>query len=220
MRMAAAALSALVLLAGPAPAQPEDRLAGPLPLFFPRWDDYLALPEADRSHFTLTYRVTAANGAAPDDIRMWYRFENETIEFDFDATGRIGNPPSAAMLEAAPDVHINQAEGSLSLSMSFEARLPLAMEYDRDDLRRTTAQANAAVNRTAGVAALFAPDYKTLVFVFDGPAPEAWSVDETGERAALTVQENRVFYRPADRANRRVERILFGRAPRHILLDS
>ena len=49
---------------------------------------------------------------------------------------------------------------------------------------------------------------------------EAWAVDRDGERAPLTVQENRAFFRPADRSNRSIERIEFGREPVRILLDS
>lgn len=200
-----------------------ERIAGPLPRFFPRLDSYLELPEDRRSHFRLAYVIGADGSVAPEDIRMWYAHDGETRSFGIDAMGRITHLPGAEALAAEPDVWINQpADGDtrFSLTMQFEYGRPLADHYAREDLARGVEQANRAIRQAAGVAALFAPNMKTVVFVFDGAAPEAWAVDADGERTPLTVQENRAFFRPGDRSSRSVEHLEFGRPPQRVLLDS
>jgi len=200
-----------------------ERIAGPLPRFFPRLDSYLELPEDRRSHFRLAYVIGSDGGAPPEDIRMWYEHDGETRPFGIDETGRIAHLPGIEALAAEPDVWINQpndGEARFSLTMQFEYGRPLAERYAREDLERGIEQANQAIRQAAGVAALFAPSMKTVVFIFDGAAPEAWAIDDAGERTPLTVQENRAFFRPGDRSNRSVEQLEFGRAPQRVLLDS
>jgi hypothetical protein len=198
-----------------------ERVAGPLPRFFPHLESYLDIPEAERSHFRMAYVVSSADGIPPEDIRMWYEHDGETRQFALDATGRITRLPGLTALDAEPDVWINQpAGGGFSLSMQFEYSGPGASEFSRDALAISVEQANRAIRSAAGVAALFAPRMESVVFVFEGAAPEAWAIDRNGERSPLTVQENRAFFRPADRRSRSVERIEFGREPVRILLDS
>lgn len=202
-------------------ASDVERVAGPLPRFFPHLESYLDIPDAERSHFRMAYVVSSADGIPPEDIRMWYEHDGETRQFALDATGRITRLPGLPALDAEPDVWINQpAGGGFSLSMQFEYSGPGATEFSRDALAMSVEQANRAIRSAAGVAALFAPRMESVVFVFDGAAPEAWAVDQNGERSPLTVQENRAFFRPADRRSRSVERIEFGREPVRILLDS
>ena len=231
MRVFAALTAALLLAFQPAAAWSAaddnagdaERIAGPLPRFFPHLDSYLELPEDRRSHFRLAYVIGSDSGIPPDEIRMWYAHDGETRPFGIDATGRITNLPGAEALEAGPDVWINQPESdgaSFSLSLQFEYGRPLADRYARADLALGMEQANRAIRRAAGVAALFAPNMKTAVFVFDGAAPEAWAVDAEGGRTPLTVQENRAFFRPGDRASRTVDHLEFGRPPQRVLFDS
>lgn len=202
-------------------ASEVERVAGPLPRFFPHLESYLDIPEAERSHFRMAYVVSSADGIPPEDIRMWYEHDGETRQFALDATGRITRLPGLTALDAEPDVWINQpAGGGFSLSMQFEYSGPGASEFSRDALAISVEQANRAIRSAAGVAALFAPRMESVVFVFEGAAPEAWAIDRNGERSPLTVQENRAFFRPADRRSRSVERIEFGREPVRILLDS
>lgn len=220
MRLAVALLGLALLLAPLAAAQEEARIAGPLSMFFPRWADYLSIEEERRSHFTLGYQIASDRGADPAEIRMHYELDGETHVFALDDAGFVLSRPDAATFDANPDVWINQPEGGMGLAMRFMVQMDPATSYTADELRLATGQANDAMRTVGGVAALFAPQMRTVVFVFDGPAPEAWGLDEGGDRQALTVQENRVLYRPRERRNRRIESLSFGRPPVRILLDS
>ena len=233
------ALTCLTILAWPLPVMAQDghaspgideaglevesdieRIAAPLPRLFPHWDRYLEMDAANRSHFTLAYEIRSDRGVPPEDIRLWYDLDGTVTTIALAPSGRVESPPSLAAIEAAPTVWVNQPEGGMSLSMQFELSLPADTRYERNDLLTGLAQANRAVRDAAGVAALFAPNMKTLEFRFEGPAPEAWAVDEDGERTALLVQEDRAFFRPRDRENRNVAYLEFGRAPQRVLMDS
>ncbi|WP_300540951.1 hypothetical protein [Maricaulis sp.] len=212
--------AAFLASAGSATAEDVEREAGPLPRLFPHRETYLDLPPDERSRFRLDYVVASQQGVPPEDIRIWYEHEGERIELALTGTGRITNPPDAGALAAEPTVWVNQPGGSMALTMLFAYAGEPATRYERGDLLGGLSQANRAMRRAAGVAALFAPNFKTVIFEFDGPAPEAWAVDEDGSRTALTVQEDRALFRPRDRENRSVSHVEFGREPVRVLFDS
>jgi hypothetical protein len=223
MIRAAAFAALLALSSAPAGALEdpvEGRVAAPLPRLFPHWESYLELAPEARSHFVLAYVIGSNRGIPPDEIRMWYEHDGERIELDIAESGLIANPPTAEALEAEPDIWINQSEGGMSMTMQFAYSSPPSTQYAREDLATGLQQANRAVRRAAGVAALFAPNFKTVNFVFDGIAPDAVAVTEDGERRPLTVQEDRAVFRPGDRQNRDVVRLEFGREPVRVLFDS
>ena len=197
----------------------EGRIAAPLPRLFPHWDDYLALEPETRSHFTLAY-VVGSRTVSPDEIRMWYVLDGETVDLDVGPDGLIGNPPDAQAMEEAPDVWVNQPEGGMSMTLQFAYAQAPRSSLDSHDLAMGLEQANRAMRRAAGVAALFAPNFKSVVFHFDGPVPDAVAVLDDGSTRPLLVQEDRASFRPGDRENRRVVRVEFGRAPSRILFDS
>jgi hypothetical protein len=208
------------LVSSAALAQPVEREAGPLPRFFPHRETYLGLDPDQRTHFQLAYRVSSEADIAPDEIEMWFTQGEERVSFEIDATGRINHLPDLQTLEAAPPVWINQPSGGMSLSMQFEARLPGGPTYASEDLELALGQANNAIRQAAGVAALFAPNFKTLIFVYEGPAPTADAIHEDGSRTPLTAQENRVLVRPRDRNMSDVVSIELGGMPVRVLLDS
>ncbi|ABI66789.1 MULTISPECIES: hypothetical protein [Maricaulis] len=209
------------LVAAGAHAQSVEREAGPLPRFFPHRSTYLDLDPDQRSHFQLAYLVSSQSGVPADEIRMWFNQDDgEVISFDIDATGRITRLPDLDELSAEPTVWINQERGGMSLNLQFEATLPGGPDFAASDLQLALGQANHAIRQAAGVAALFAPNFKTLVFEFDGPAPTAIAIHDDGTTSALTAQENRVMLRPRDRAMRNLVRIELGSMPTRVLLDS
>jgi|GEM_PF-2544533 len=208
------------LVAADADAQSVEREAGPLPRFFPHRTTYLELDPDQRSHFRLAYLVSSQSGTPPEEIRMWFNQNGEVISFDIDPSGRITRLPGPDELAAEPTVWINQERGGMSLNLQFEATLPDGPDYAAGDLQLALGQANHAIRQAAGVAALFAPNFKTLVFEFDGPAPAAIAIHDDGTTTALTAQENRVMLRPRDRAMRNLVRIELGRMPTRVLLDS
>lgn len=213
------AILASVCLSAGASTQAVEREVAPLVRLFPHWQDYLDLPAADRSHFTLAYTIGSTEGVAIEDIRVWYTLGAAEIDLDLAADGLVLNPPGLDTLAASPVAWVNQPAGGMSVSMSFQARLD-GQEIDRLDTLLALEQANQAMRQVGGVAALFAPSFKSLVFVFEGSAPDAWAVHADGRRTPLIVQEDRALYRPTDRDLRDVERLEFGRSPSRVLLET
>ena len=220
LRVITAAVLTAGLLAGTAFGQTEPRPIGPLMRLFPHWQEYLDLPADDRSHFTLAYSVSSNQGVAAEEIEVSYTAGEASGTLELDPRGRVLNPPDAALVASGPAASINQPAGSMAVSMSFEARFDDATRIDPHDAVGALEQANDAMRQVGGVASLFVPALKTVIFVFDGPAPEAWAQRLDGSRTALTVQEDRVIYRPNDRDMRDVSEIILGREPAFILLDS
>jgi hypothetical protein len=215
-----AMLSGLLTLTGQAHAQDNDRIAGPLPRFFPNWTQYISIPEADRNRFTLSYIIASEREIDPSSIRMWYQFADEVIMLQIRDDGRIMNPPELEAMTASPDVWINQAEGSMSLSMQFEFDAPSATRYLSSDLSESLHQASRAARRAAGLASFLAPRFRAAVFVFNEPTVQAWTITQDGTRTALTVTDGRLAFRPGDREMRNVIEIEFSEPPRRVLLDS
>jgi hypothetical protein len=213
-----AALAAGLMAMGAA-AQTEDRAIGPLSLLFPHWQAYLDLPADDRSHFTLAYVIGSNRGVAVEDVRIWYETPDGETELQLAPDGQVLNPPGLETLLAAPTARVNQPGGGMTVSMTFQALLGSGTEIDRIDTLLALEQANQAMRVTGGVAALFAPSFKTLVFVFDGAAPQAWAVRSDGSRTPLLVQEDRAIYRPNDRDLRDVQRLVFASPPLRVMLD-
>ncbi len=222
MRISALVIASVLtgFLSSIALAQSVEREAGPLPRFFPHQETYLEIEAERRTHFRLTYTVASEAGIPPSEIEMWYEKDGARVSFEIDERGRITHRPDAETLADAPSVFINQEGGGMSLNMQFEATLPDGPNYAAADLNLALGQANHAMREAAGVAALFAPNFRTLIFVFDGPAPSATAIMADGSTRPLTAQENRVVIRPRDRAMRNLARIELGEMPARVLLDS
>lgn len=217
--MGAALVIAALLVSG-ALGQSEAREVGPLARLFPHWQEYLDLPATDRSHFTLAYVIGSARGVPAENIRIWYDTGAGEAELVLDSGGQVLNPPDLSILAAGPVAWVNQPQGGMSVSLSFQAKLELEHEISRLDTLLALEQANRAMRTVGGVAALFAPSFKTLIFVFEGSAPDAWAMHADGSRTPLIVQESQVIYRPNDRDLRDVDHLVFGRPPTRVLIDS
>jgi hypothetical protein len=220
LRIIATAIMTAGLLASAAFGQEETAHQIPLVRLFPHWQDYLELPADDRSQFTLAYRLHSNQGVAAEDIQVSYAAEEISGALALDTHGRVLNPPDTTLIAANPIATINQPPNTMGMNLSFEARFDDSTRIDPHDAVAALQQANHAMRQVGGVASLFVPAFKTVIFVFEGPAPEAWAVRNSGERTPLTVQEDRVIYRPNDRNMRDVSEVILGRAPDFIQLDS
>jgi hypothetical protein len=213
-------LAGLLAFTAQSYAQDEERIAGPLPRFFPKWADYVAIPESERNRFTLSYIIGSEREIEPTTIRMWYHFADETIMLQIRDDGRIMNPPNINALNASPDVWINQPAGGMSLSMQFEYGGPTTARYRTEDLDQGMDQASQAARRAAGMASFLAPRFKTAIFVFDETSVQAWTITAENTRTALEVTNGRLEFRPGDRNMRNVVEIEFSQPPRRVILDS
>jgi len=208
----------LALIFGPAAAQDIEREAGPLARFFPHWDEYLSTREEDRTAFSPAYYVSSNRDVPAENIVMWYDIEGRQFALEIRPDGRISNPPSQDDLEQSPQVWVNQPAGTMSMTVQFEPRLEMLSVYDVEDLELPLQQVNEVMRQTGGVAALFAPEFKTVSFLFDGIVPEAWAIHEDNSRSPLLVQENLAVFRSRHRSMRNVVRIEFGHAPQSMVL--
>ncbi|SDM12033.1 hypothetical protein [Maricaulis salignorans] len=216
----AAAFVTAAALVSSAAGQADARQVGPLVRLFPHWQDYLDLPADERSHFTLAYVIASTRGVPAEDINIWYESGGNETGLALDSTGQVLNPPDLDTLASDPVAWINQPQGGMSVSLSFQANLEMESEIARLDTLLALEQANRAMRSVGGVASLFAPSFKTLIFVFEGPAPDAWAVTADGRRTPLIVQESQAIYRPNDRDLREVDHLVFGRPPARILIES
>ena len=197
----------------------EGRVAGPVSMLFPHRTAYLELAPEDRSHFRLDYVVRSSAGVPAEDIGLWYLQDDTRTQLELLPNGQVSNPPDAGILAADPDVWTDQPGQTMSMSLMFAYAGPDWQTPDRADLVTGLEQANRAVRRAAGGAALFAPDCKTVTFVFDGPVPQAWAIDDDGTRQALTGEDNRLDFRPRDRSNRSIVRLEFEAEPQRALFN-
>ena len=62
LAMVGAALLSVAPAAADDTASEVERVAGPLPRFFPHLESYLDIPQAERSHFRMAYVVSSAEG--------------------------------------------------------------------------------------------------------------------------------------------------------------
>jgi hypothetical protein len=208
-------VAALALSAQDAPG-PEAR-AVPLDRVFPFWTDYHALPEDERSAFTLDYVIGLSGGG---EARFWVETEEgfEVLVRDGDGAA---TPPAPEAFEAGRRLFTDAPESGASVSM----RLSLAGEpravYTMQELEMALAQAANAMRGMMGVRALLMPRLDTVRFDFDGPAPDAVLVFEDGRETPVeTVYGEVITIRPRDRALRDAREVRFGSAPAQAVLET
>ena len=205
--LAAAALQAAPAPETPDPADLAEMRTVALDRLFTFWPDYLDLPEDERDGFDMVHRIDG-----PDDWRLWLEAPDGEISPLAAYPDQTLTPPSLALFEAG-EVRVEAPPGSMSVTMELRPAAPLSERYDAAALRAGAGQANRAMRKVAGVAALFAPRMQAVVFTFDGPAPEAWAVTADGEREALPVSGETATLPLRRREFRDAEAVEFGRAP-------
>jgi hypothetical protein len=201
-------------------AQAQDRQGPELTTILPHWDNFRDIPEDQRTCFKLAYLVSSGNDLFSDEIHIWYEFDHERFDLSLNDHGLISPLPPVSHLEAKPNIWINESAGSMSVSMQFHGNMDMEATYDTSQISCALNQANGAMRSVGGVAAIFAPKFKEAIFEFETSAPSAWGYFDNGDRIPLTVQENRVLFRPRDRDMRHVTRLEFGRPPNQIRLGS
>ena len=175
---------------------------------FPHWESYLDLDAADRDRFILRYAMRG-----PEDAALWLETPEGGVEALIpDERGHV-DPPDRAAFEREALIRVDAPPGTMSVSMAMVPMLEPALSYEADALRTAAGQANAAMRKVAGVVSLFAPRMAAVRFIFDGPAPEAWAVMDNGERRALPVESDAVWFPVRERAFRRAVRVEFGAEP-------
>ena len=179
MRVLIAFIASLFAFAGSAAAEPT------INDLFPNYQEYLSLPEDERSHFTLRFYMRSSDGVPPE---IEYGVDNTVTAIDLDETGRVLNPPPLSALAAETPVSVlNRTEDrKFSMNMQLAPALAVSDRLTLADIETATEQANAAIRRVAGVMAFAAPKMRGVVLMM--PEDAAPPVLDTGE--ALAFEED------------------------------
>lgn len=185
---------------------------------FPYWTDYLSLNPADRDLFAVRYQMTGLreDGGTPG---LWRR-EGETFQRLISEPDGSITPPDPALFEADGEVYTDAAPGEASITLIARPRIEPARSLPAPALTGAIAQANAAIRRRAGVLSLFTPSFKSVVLVFDGPAPDGYAILPDGRREALIAEQNTLRFHPRRRALRNAERLELGETPVSLALST
>lgn len=208
-----AALFAALALAGADLPAPDARTV-PADRVFVYWGEYHALPEDERSAFTLRYELRAERAPGGEARRFWTRLEGEDWRALEPGPDGAVAPPAPDRLATGLQLATDAPQGSVGVSLQLSLTGVPSQTYDLAHLAAGVAQARAVMRQVLGVRALIAPRPRRVDFVFDGPAPDAFAVFPDGREIELTrVFESVVEVDPGARELRGAQTIRFGRAP-------
>ena len=205
---------AVAALPTPALAQAAKPEAKPkLGKVFPYYENYLRIPPAERSRFTLGYTVTA-NGKPAPDLALFAVDGARRVPIAVGPDGRM-RPPPADMLRSKTAVLDGPKGRKVGIEMSLLATATPAREMDAAELEAALAQTNAGIRKAAGPIGLVAPKMARISFAGAG-AGEAVTAD--GRRTPLPVLKGSPYYQPSTMPN--VRRLVFARTPSELLIGS
>ena len=206
---------AAAALAAPATALADDQKMA-LSKAFPMLEQYLGVPPGERSRFYLAYRATRDKRPISDARAAIVRPGGGALPLAFDRAGFVTRLPSLAELKGGGDFVI----AGQPFKLQLEARCAIAPSnrIDAGELAAALAQANAAIAKAAGPAAMLIPKM-TATYFPDGAGGRAVLAD--GKESPLPVFNAPNFgpiayFEPAKTAGARA--VVFAKAPSRILL--
>jgi hypothetical protein len=206
---------AAAALAAPATALADDQKMA-LSKAFPMLEQYLGVPPGERSRFYLAYRATRDKRPISDARAAIVRPGGGAVPLAFDRAGFVTRLPSLAELKGGGDFVI----AGQPFKLQLEARCAIAPSnrIDAGELAAALAQANAAIAKAAGPAAMLIPKM-TATYFPDGAGGRAVLAD--GKESPLPVINVPnlgpiAFFEPAKTAGARA--VVFAKAPSRILL--
>jgi hypothetical protein len=206
---------AAAALAAPASALADDQKVA-LSKAFPMLEQYLGVPPGERSRFYLAYRATRDKRPISDARAAIVRPGGGATPLGFDRAGFVTRLPSLAELKGGGDFVI----AGQPFKLQPEARCAIApsTRIDAGELAAALAQANAAIAKAAGPAAMLIPKM-TATYFPDGAGGRAVLAD--GKETPLPVVNAPnfgpiAFFEPAKTAGARA--VVFAKAPSRILL--
>lgn len=190
-------LLGLALIAGPSlvssPGLAEAKPAVKLSKVFPFLDKYLALPGAERNHFTLTYRFLADGKPAAGLKAVIIEADGRRMPLTFTAEGRPSRLPTSAELNSASFQAETDAATKLGVQMDILPLLPLTPEYRVSELDLAINQTNAGIAKSAGMLGFAAPKMNGIVFLGAGAGRAKLS---NGKELILPVVKGASVYDP------------------------
>ena len=176
------------------------------------YDNYLALPAAERSHFTVGYILT--QDGKPLSAPVWMVDGARRTPIPLSSDGRMLRLPTAAELASAKvEIGIDET-AKIGLSLGPEASGPRATDLDAHDLASAVSQAASGMKKMAGIMALAVPKVQEVAFVGSGSGEVEFS---DGHRAALPLVKGAPTYNPANQPN--AKRIHLAKPPTKLDLN-
>ena len=216
------ALMVSASLVSTAPAQPgPDARSVPLDAVFPFWTEFQSLEPTERDLIALTYRLGLPPHPDGGTYGLWLQRDSRTFEpIEANALDLI-SPPDDAAFQDDLQIISDAPAGQASISFEVELNLELAESYDIETLQAAIDQAQAAVRRLAGWRAAIMPRIDTVMFIFDGAAPDAELIGSDRDNRSLEeVVFDRVYLEPGQRRIRNYDRVEFGEKPVRVVLTA
>lgn len=210
-------LLALIAAAAAAPTAvlaDDQRVA--LSKAFPMLEAYLGVPASERNRFYLAYRATRDKRPVSDVRAAIVGPGGAAVPLAFDHAGFVTRLPSLAELKGAGQFVI----AGQTFKLQPEARCAIApsTHIEAAELAAALAQANAAIAKAAGPAAMLIPKM-TATYFPDAAGGRAQLAD--GKESPLPVVNAPnfgpiAFFEPAKTAGARA--VVFAKAPSRVLL--
>jgi len=182
----------LALLA-PGLAQAEDKPPVKLTKVFPYLDKYLAIPPNQRDHFALGYVIQVDGKPAVGVNAAILEADGRRTPLAMNAEGAVTRLPTAAQLASASFTANAPPKADFGVHMRISPSLPPAQEYNPRDLELAVSQANAGMDKVAGMMRFAVP---TLVGVSFPGAGSGKARLADGRETPLPLTAGAPFYDP------------------------
>jgi hypothetical protein len=205
-------LAAAALLLPAAPAFAANKTL-PAQRLYRYYDNYLALPAAERSHFTVAYYLKQQDGA-PLAAPVWMVDGARRTPIPLRADGKMLRLPTAAELANAKVEFGIDETAKIGLGVGPEPSAAPSADLDARDLALAVSQAASGMKKMAGIMALAVPKVQEVAFLGAGSGEVEFA---DGHRAPLPLVKGSPTYNPANQPNAR--RIHLARVPAKLDLN-
>lgn len=141
----------------------EVRPAAKLSQMFPMLDDYLDLPESERSHFELEFRVLPADPEL-EEFGLWLESGGDLVPLRLSEHGLVDISQLGKYADEDPMVMTDLPKGGGKTNLTSSPKLELDTEIPISDLKTAIDQANRAIASQAGLMSFAAPKMKKVAF--------------------------------------------------------
>jgi len=180
-------------LMAPGLALAADKLPVKLSKVFPYLDKYLAIPPDQRNHFALGYVIQVNGKPATGMNAAILEADGRRTPLPINAEGWVTKLPTAAQLASASFTADAPPNPDFGVHMRISPSLPPAQEYNPRDLELAVSQANAGMDKVAGMMRFAVPTLVGVSFLGAGSG-KARLAD--GREAALPVAAGAPYYDP------------------------
>ena len=206
-------------LTNPAHADADAPATIPLEKLFTGYDEYLEASARRMLTIAPVYSLSAKL-ARPEEVELTFDYEGQRIMFRPDADGRIRFRPSAAMLEANPDVETNQPRGTLAMTLTVDVVMVARNRYAIPELHDRVHRAWGEAKSFRGGLSLFAARHSGLLVHFPANCTDRkWMITRRGNVVASGAKETTFTIDFGEKEIRRADQLLLACRPDRFTLN-